>query len=288
MNKLKQTIHSSITVYETTDYDMFHIIDGNRSINWKHVDELVELIGRDGQQVEVQITPSYGIYDGQHRIEACRKLGIPVRFVFTNDEKSIEDIQNLNISNTKWTNKDFLESFAKRGSEPAKRILSLMDEFDVSRGIVLKAGGKDLHVFATYNIGVHNTKNQHLTRHKQDPFKDSTFSQENYELAKDRLRFSLEMVEILKKYRAASQRSKLIEVFLALDKAEKFDRKKLKDILESNGDKLPISCSNPKAILESIARIYNKHRRKNFMDFTFTSKGTLRTITCTATENRWH
>lgn len=274
-------------VYQTDNYDMFHCIEGNRSINWKHVDELAELINRDGQQVNVLITPGFGIYDGQHRLEACRKLRIPVRFEITNQEKSIEDIQNLNISNNKWENKDFLESFAKRGSKPAERILSLMNEFHVSRVIALKAGGKDMHSFATYNTGVRKTKGKETVRSQPDPFKESTFSEQNYQTARDRLRFALEMVDILKKFRAASQRSKLIDLFVAIDKAEGFERKRLRDALEVSGDKLPVACSNSRAILEAVARIYNSHRRKNLMDFTFTSKGTLKKITCIATENRW-
>lgn len=280
MPEVKQMSMSNVTVYETTNYDMFRYIDGNRKIDQKHVKELAELINRDGQQQFVLITPSYGIYDGQHRVEACRQLGIPVKWIFTDKEKTTEDVQNLNISPKKWTQKDFLYSLAQRGSQPARRVLQIMDDFSVTRTIAVKAGGKDCHVLAPYagRIKDHAVK---------DPFDDNAFSQANYEEAVNRLGFAMNMIEILRTYNPISQRNKIIDVFISLDKVEGFNRKRLEGVLKTNGDEIPTSSSTYPPILKKICKIYNSNKRKDFMDVIFNSKGGVKKIVCTATENRW-
>jgi len=70
------------------NYSKFTLFDNNRDINDTHVEELIVSIRKNGQLMPVIVTPDKEVTDGQHRLKACEKLGIPVSYVVNSDGSS--------------------------------------------------------------------------------------------------------------------------------------------------------------------------------------------------------
>ena len=70
---------------------MFVHIEGNRELDEKHVNELIESMREHNDWVDApaQVNPDGGISDGQYRIEAAKRCRFPVLYIteenITND-----------------------------------------------------------------------------------------------------------------------------------------------------------------------------------------------------------
>ena len=59
----------------------------------------------------VVVTPDKEVIDGQHRLKACEKLGIPVSYV-VNSMGNYKQIAVMNNTQKGWKNRDFLKHFS--------------------------------------------------------------------------------------------------------------------------------------------------------------------------------
>ena len=105
-------------IYETLDFSKFVIRQDNRLIDCKHVDKLIKDIEARGLSNPIVVTPQMEITDGQHRYTACKKLGIPVRYIISN-RKSTDDLKKDNALTLKWNTKHSLDSLRNTSSEHA-------------------------------------------------------------------------------------------------------------------------------------------------------------------------
>ena len=69
------------TIHRTTNYDMFGYFEGNRALNDSHVRNLMESLTERQLAVPIVVDELYRVGDGQNRLEACKKLGIPVYYM---------------------------------------------------------------------------------------------------------------------------------------------------------------------------------------------------------------
>lgn len=126
-------IKSRENVHATLDYGQFKKVLGNREVKTKGVkwDRLCESMQKHGQLVPAIVDKDFYILDGQHRLEACRHLGIPFVYVFTNGTTSAEVIGDLNASNS-WGVLDYINYYASRpvvNAASYKRLQSLLVDF---------------------------------------------------------------------------------------------------------------------------------------------------------------
>jgi len=91
-------------IYSTTDYDMFKYREDNRELRPHLVEKLLATIGKIGQRQAVSVDSDLFVIDGQHRIEVCRRLEIPVVFSIddrptsTNDLIDIQTMEGWNLN----------------------------------------------------------------------------------------------------------------------------------------------------------------------------------------------
>ena len=155
---------------DTTEYSIFKYKPGNRkNINQTHIEKLKEKILKHGylQSMPVIVNENYEIIDGQHRVEACKQLGIPVPYVI---EKDIQEdlLIDLNVSQKKWTTTDFVAYYAKeRHNKNYERLEELMDitKLDVTTALELafdkELGGAGLQHIKEGNLTLEATHIQH-------------------------------------------------------------------------------------------------------------------------------
>lgn len=100
------------TIYETTDYDMFKFIKGNRSLKENQVERLVESI-KDKNLLDVNpiiVNKNLEVIDGQSRLMAAKQLNVPI-FYTVAKAANLEDVRLLNINVKTWGMEDYLDSY---------------------------------------------------------------------------------------------------------------------------------------------------------------------------------
>lgn len=72
----------------------------------------------------------FNVIDGQHRLEACKKLGIPVHYVVSNDK--LGNIPVYNTYQEKWGLEDYARYYAENGNENYKRIIEVKEKSGIN------------------------------------------------------------------------------------------------------------------------------------------------------------
>jgi len=134
--------------FETTDYDDFVLIAGNREISQSNVDRFKRIIQEEGGVYdEVQVNPrkfndKWAIVDGQHRFLAYKELGLPVPIVTKRVEVPLKGIIEMNTIRKAWTMPDRVKSYATLGNENYQRLYSIWQELNDLHRISIKTVAK--------------------------------------------------------------------------------------------------------------------------------------------------
>lgn len=108
---------SAETIYTTTDYDGFVFTDWNRDVSNARVVKMVESIKKVGWLPEpVMVNEKFEVIDGQSRVKALEKLGMPVQFCI---RKGVgrKECQALNLFQKNWTTRDYINSYIADGND---------------------------------------------------------------------------------------------------------------------------------------------------------------------------
>ena len=116
-------------VFKTTDYDSFKKLKGNRGVTESRVEKISRSINKYGWvRNPIVVNENMEVIDGQGRLEALKKLGLPVEYVIAPGAGQ-EECVAMNLFQKNWGLKDHIESFADMGNESYKMLLSLVEEF---------------------------------------------------------------------------------------------------------------------------------------------------------------
>lgn len=106
------------SIYKTTNYSIFKFRDDNRTISLSHVEALSRKMKEKGW-----IPGSYAVInekgeviDGQHRINAAMKVGVPV-FYTIEKKTGFDHIQDLNQSQKNWSKGDHIHGWVTKGNQ---------------------------------------------------------------------------------------------------------------------------------------------------------------------------
>jgi len=116
-------------VEETTDYDLFKFMKGNRNVNPFNLKRIKESMSVRPLFSPVMVNEKFEIIDGQHRFLACKELGLPVYYIVT-EGYSIEEIHILNTNSSNWKRLDYLTGYVDIGLRPYIKFKEFMDEYN--------------------------------------------------------------------------------------------------------------------------------------------------------------
>lgn len=110
---------TKIEIYSTVEYELFDLMPSNRPIKETQVAKLMKLIRRKNElhKWPMQVSPEGRVLDGQHRLEAARRLEKAIYYYIDEDETEIEDIALSNWAVMKWSNRDYLHHWCAKGAE---------------------------------------------------------------------------------------------------------------------------------------------------------------------------
>lgn len=112
----------------TSNYNIFAFLDGNRSIKDGRVEKIKNSIKKVGYiPAPIVVNEKMQIIDGQGRFAALKDLGYPICYIVV-PGLTIDHCVAMNINQTNWAIRDYVESYARQGNENYKRLLSLLGE----------------------------------------------------------------------------------------------------------------------------------------------------------------
>ena len=226
------------------NYTKFTLFDNNRDINETHVEELIASMRKSGQLMPVVVTPDKEVIDGQHRLKACEKLGIPVSYV-VNVGGNSKQIAVMNNTQKGWKNKDFLKHFSHNShsnSSEYKKIEKFFEEYKLpfTVGIAL---------LSDYSVGF----NAASDRGPMPSFRDGSFKIDNLDKAK------LIASRLIKLKSFVPNLVKIVKfsvAFVKISQLENFDLKTCYAQIEKNSNKFD-KCLNQEDWNEAMVAAYN-------------------------------
>lgn len=234
MNKKQEII-----TYITDEYSLFKKLEGNRIINLKNVNAIIKSVTSNGYKPTILIVnEKFEIIDGQHRLEAFKKLNLPIEYQIRTG-LTLKDAIALNVANKTWTNLDYIESYASLDYKDYIDLLNLINSFKlVSYETIIEISGK--------------TNKQHLLEGK-------------FKIKDDLLNISkqLEFVENFKKLNLKiNGRRTYLEVLLArISDSEFIDSDRLLEQAEKYGNIVLNSVVNSDDGLIKLQELYNYRKR---------------------------
>lgn len=134
---------SKFKIYETTSYSQFKTMEGNRAVKDGRVNKIVESINKIGYVLSpILVNEKMEVIDGQGRLSALERLGLPVHYMVQNGI-GIEECRQMNIHQSNWTNYDYVVSYAVRGNKDYQRLQSLCDRYTELPAMVVVASAID-------------------------------------------------------------------------------------------------------------------------------------------------
>lgn len=116
-------------VLQTNNYNIFRTLDGNRSVETKRVTKIRESIVQHGYIFNPIICNEHmEIIDGQGRLQALKELKLPVDYIIC-PGLTVKDCIVMNAYGSKWTTKDYINSYAERGYASYTYLRFLLDQY---------------------------------------------------------------------------------------------------------------------------------------------------------------
>lgn len=125
-------------IHQSKDYGSFTLIEGNRLVNKKHVQELIksfETTPDIARTHPILVNEKLDIIDGQHRFLAWQALKWPIYYI---QEKglSLLDALRLNSNQKAWKIEDYARAYATSGNVQYQQFLELMEEYPLPYGVL--------------------------------------------------------------------------------------------------------------------------------------------------------
>ena len=226
------------------NYTKFTLFDNNRDINETHVEELIASMRKSGQLMPVVVTPDKEVIDGQHRLKACEKLGIPVSYVINSTGNS-KQIAVMNNTQNGWKNKDFLKHFSHSGhsnSSEYKKIEKFFEEYKLP----FRVG---IALLSNYTVNMDGGNN----RGPMPSFRDGSFKIQDLDKAKET---ASRLIKLKSFVPNLVRIVKFSVAFIKISKLENFNLKTCYTQIEKNSNKFD-KCLNQEDWNEAMVRAYN-------------------------------
>jgi hypothetical protein len=242
---------SKVKVYQSKDYKLFQLVEGNRVLNKNKIQRIINEInaGNDVLDLVPILVKENGkrlsILDGQHRFEVAKKLDRPVHYILQKVDMNLYAVAKVNSNTEKWKPTDFINAYKKAGNTNYDKIE---------------------HLHTTYGIGVStclfllvsggNSKEGGKSRNMQHDFETGQFVVKKYKEAI----MVAEMCKNFSRFPAWNTRE-FIYAICKIMEAGLCDFEVLMKKFNADPEALKVHNNN-KGYLTNLEEIYNKNNSK--------------------------
>ncbi|WP_161599524.1 ParB N-terminal domain-containing protein [Hymenobacter nivis] len=163
---LDPTPRPTEAVQHTTNYGAFRSITSNREVDETHVKRLMESIRKENllHLRPLDVTADFGVIDGQHRLEAAERLGVPVYYQM--GQLNQGHIAVLNSVSKHWNSLDYLNFFTLEGHEEYKKVSAFVSKhpkipFSATLCLLSESSRGNLPTFKAGGFRVSRAENAH-------------------------------------------------------------------------------------------------------------------------------
>jgi len=149
MTKIKtmkiRHIESDIKIYVTKDYKLFNNFKENRDIRWSHVQKIVNWIRKQDLRIPIVIDENMHIIDGQHTLEARKKLKLEIYYIIENNATAHASIVVHNAQRKNWVLLDYIDFYTRSGNKDYMILNKYMEEWNLAAWqviYILRGGAK--------------------------------------------------------------------------------------------------------------------------------------------------
>lgn len=117
----------------TKDHSKFNLLSFNREVDFKRVDVIKEVIKKNGFLVPILVNQNFYVVDGQHRLEAAKKLNVEFSYMIYEIDDSVLPIivSQLNSSSKTWKLRDYFYMWVDQRKENYLYIEELLKKFSI-------------------------------------------------------------------------------------------------------------------------------------------------------------
>lgn len=116
-------------VFETDDFSQFKHLLGNRDVTEDRIAKIIDSIQRIGYiNNPCVVNKKNEIIDGQARMVALERLGIPVHYVI-DENAGLDECIQLNMNGTTWKIPDYINSYCAQGNHNYENLRDLIEMF---------------------------------------------------------------------------------------------------------------------------------------------------------------
>jgi hypothetical protein len=179
----------------TKDYSMFKHIRGNRDLIESNILAIRNQLIARGQQQPIIVNERHEVIDGQHRLEACKRLKMPVQYI-KKVGANLDDVISTNVVGKKWSLMDYINRFAVEGKNDYINLQKFVIEakdfgFAPTTAVKIAQGSNTNNPYYMYEDGVirkgRDSKASKALYHVGDVIKRGTFKMSDEYEAKKRL-----------------------------------------------------------------------------------------------------
>jgi len=231
---------------KTSDYDLFKSIVSNREVDERHVNRLIDAIDKKNllHLHPIICNDQHEVIDGQHRLEAAKRLGAEVYYIIDN-QISKGDIAAINSNAKNWSVMDYINYWTiekRRGFDRLSAFISENPLIPPSTALMMLSSD-----------GKRNTSS----------LKEGIVDTANYDSA-------CKIASILKEYRNmiehAYDRNFVLAVMEMVTHAD-YDHENMRAKLEYQSRSL-VKCVSKRQYVELLEEIYNYKSSKSRVKFT--------------------
>jgi len=111
------------------DHGMFKRLDGNRPVSELRVKKIIGSIKKVGYVTSpIVVNEQYQVIDGQGRLEALKRLNMPVHYIIV-PNVGIDECIAMNMNQSNWTLMDYIGSHAETGNISYMYLLNLIKAY---------------------------------------------------------------------------------------------------------------------------------------------------------------
>ncbi len=248
---------TSFIVHITDEYEIFNVMETNRSVDPRHVKVLKDSIKEHGVLVNpVLVNSKMEVVDGQHRLEACKQSNSSVYYLIVGDY-GIKEVQALNLNQKNWTQIDYAESFSSMGYEHYKKLLSFVeenDDFGFSSCVrLLQNSTASKYISTKRSVSQQNANG---TSKIKQVFEEGTWEINDEKKANEWVNYLRDIGQ----YYSGYNRTTFVNAMISLFNNPKFDKDEFMRKLSYQSNALN-DCSNVGQYIELIEEIYNFKKR---------------------------
>ena len=225
-----------MNIQATDDHGQFKTIKGNREIKRAHVNRLYRSMVEKPELTQyspIIVNKDNEVIDGQHRLEALRKAGLPVHYIQA-EGLNLKDIQAMNSSSKTWSMLDYAKSYAALGNKHYQKYLEFLDLYP-------KLGNFVIATYLSLNTSL-----------SKIGFNDGKLKVEDEEKSHDLCRALLDIGKYNKDFN-----SKVFSMaFKRIWSSENYDHERMLKKIKRQGNDLP-TCTNQEDYARVLESLHN-------------------------------